>query len=93
MGHSPVNLQNQITQKRGKENDMRTAKQIEFDNFSPSDEVIADLDAMYPMTEAQLMEAWSNFTDLTNDNDISHWATPLDCIHACLGGTYEQYYA
>ena len=72
---------------------MRTAKQIEFDNFNPSDEVMAELDAMYPMTEEHSMEAWNNFTDLTNDNDIAHWATPLDCIHACLGGTYEQYYA
>lgn len=71
---------------------MRTAKQIEFDNFNPSDEVMAKLEAMYPMTESHMMEAWDNLTILTNDNDIACWDTPLDCIHACLGGTYDQYY-
>tara|TARA_R110000822_G_scaffold73263_2_gene176162 strand:- start:1097 stop:1315 length:219 start_codon:yes stop_codon:yes gene_type:complete len=71
---------------------MRTAKQTEFDNFNPSDEIMAELGAMYPMTESHSMEAWDNFTGLTNDNDIAPWDTPLDCIHACLGGTYEQYY-
>ena len=71
---------------------MRTAKQIEFDNFNPSDEVMAELEAMYPMTESHMMEAWDNHTALTNDNDIAPWDTPLDCIHACLGGTYDQYY-
>ena len=43
-------------------------------------------------TEIVLMEAWDNHTALTNDNDIAPWDTPLDCIHACLGGTYDQYY-
>ena len=75
-----------------KRNKMRTAKQIEFDNFNPSDEVMARLEAMYPMTESHSMEAWNTFTSLTNENDIAHWDTPLDCIHSCLGGTHDQYY-
>jgi len=76
-----------------KTSEMRTAKQKAFDNFDPSDEVMAKLDAMYPMTEDHVMEAWDNLTDLTNANDIAEWETPLDCIHACLDGTYNQYYA